>query len=123
MKVEGVTLKEMGYMPKKDEPYPGPEKTAESGESKKRYATVYADSRELPLELKGYKAGDDVILVVKAHIAELTTTDRADENEPTHRVQFEIHAAGIKPFREKKPDEMDDQELEEQIKGEKTKKD
>jgi hypothetical protein len=119
MKIMGVELKAMGYTPTKDE-YKEP-KLAESGEVKPRYATIYADSRELPLDLKGFKAGDDVLLVCKAHIAELTT-DRDTQNEPTHRVQFEIHEAGVKPFSSKRADEMSDAELEEAIDGKKDKK-
>jgi hypothetical protein len=118
MKINGIEMQDAGY----DRPEPEVVQTPSSSKDikkKKCYATIYSNDQEMPLDLKGIRAGDKLMLVCLVDVKELTSVDNEKKYEPKERFTLEILKCGCEKTSEKEPVEMDDDELEEAVTGKK----
>jgi hypothetical protein len=116
-KIDGITLKAAGYViPKKDEAKNCCGACTEDSEGDgKRYASIYGNTKEMPIDLSNIKAGDTAILVCKVKFTEITTTDREPKDEAKNRFNCDILEVGMKKVSGKTPKEMSDAELNSEI--------
>lgn len=109
---EGIDLINVGRKPESPEAY----KTAEVGSEenpKMIYPRLWTNTKEMPVDIKQYKAGDKLYFVAEANVSEISNVDRdgVDEPEPT-RFELEFIKVGIKSMESKEKSKDDDGFLE-----------
>jgi hypothetical protein len=109
---EGITLKDAGRKPESPEAY----KTAAIGSEenpKMIYPRLWTDTKETPVDIKRFKAGDKLYFVAEVNVSEISNVDRDGVEEPeATRFELEFLKVGIKPFESKEKPKDDDGFLE-----------
>ena len=116
MKILGIELEDAGYKPTENEL---PKVQEPSKESEIRYPSMRVNSEggynDLPIDLEGFKAGDEVILIALVNIKEKTKreSESKEKNESSISGELEFLKVGIKKTKSKAQE--DDEEFDEAI--------
>jgi hypothetical protein len=115
MKVDGIELKDAGCARSESMPIAKEENSEKvDGKREKTYTTIYSNNKEMPLNLKGIKSGDKLMLVCLVNVKEHTTIDtKGKKDEQAERFTLEILKCGAEKASEKDPDAMEIDEINE----------
>ena len=113
MKMMGMEMHHVGEKPTKETGA----NVAEPTPPKEYFPSLHLSSDQVPDVLKGMEHDDEVILVAKARVSNIGTSD--DGKGKRYNVELEFQEMGVKPFIKKKASEMDEDELIEDMKAEK----
>jgi hypothetical protein len=119
MEMKGMKMKEAGYKPPKEEKgmdMPMPMEPKGSGKDEKQYASIYADSREMP-GVEDMEPGKDYLVMIKVRCTRTEMSEQEDGEKRAH-VSMSVRECGMKPVSGKKASEMTDDELGKAAKGE-----
>jgi hypothetical protein len=110
MKVNGIELKDAGYMPQESQVVPDhPEAKPE-----KKYPSLYVNSKEVPA-IKGLKVGTEMLMVAKVRVTGYSEDKSEQEEGKTQEkctASFKFLQVGFGPIKtKKKPEDMTDEEL------------
>ena len=114
MKLMGVTLQHMGTKPNEAEPKTSPEVATDK--PKEYFPSLYMNGDQVPDALKSAEHDDVVIIIAKARVVSVGTTD--SDGGKRYNVDLELQDVGCKPYSKKKVSEMSEEETIESLKGE-----